>query len=142
MAGVVSCHVCGRRNRVPSAASGVPRCASCHALPPWVVAAGDPDFVSSATASVLVLVDLWAPWCGPCRQLSPAVESLAADLAGRLKVVKVDVDQAPKTAARFAVQSVPTLLLIRHGHVVDRQVGALAADALRRWVTAALSADR
>jgi thioredoxin 2 len=66
-------------------------------------------------ASLLVLVDLWAPWCGPCRVVAPGVERAARELAGRLKVVKVNVDEAPRVAERFGVQGIPTLLVLRQG---------------------------
>ncbi len=86
-----------------------------------------------------VLVDLWAPWCGPCRMVSPAVEQIGRDLAGSVKVVKVNVDDAPRVASRFAAQSIPTLLVLDHGRVVDRQVGAAPLAVLRGWVDRALA---
>jgi thioredoxin 2 len=132
--GVVQCPACGRRNRVPVAAAGVPRCGRCRASLPWSVAAGDADFAEVAqSARVPVLVDLWAPWCGPCRLVAPAVERVARELAGRIKAVKVNVDEAPQVAARFRAQSIPTLLLLRDGREVGRQVGAPPADRLLAW---------
>jgi thioredoxin 2 len=85
---IVSCPHCGRRNRVPAAAAGTPRCGNCHQPLPWIVDAADDTFGEIAdAASVPVLVDLWAPWCGPCRMVSPALEQLAAENAGQLKLV-------------------------------------------------------
>jgi thioredoxin 2 len=85
-----------------------------------------------------VLVDLWAPWCGPCRTVTPMVERLAAERAGRLKVVEVNVDEAPGTASRYGVQGIPTLLLMSGGTVRDRLVGALPEPRLRQRVDALL----
>ena len=136
----IRCPNCGRRNRVPAAASGVPRCGNCHKPLPWIVDAGDDTFAEVAErASVPVVVDLWAPWCGPCRMVSPALAQVAADMAGRLKLVKVNVDDSPRLQQRFEVQSIPTLLVMRKGKVTSRQVGAAPAAALRSWVEQALA---
>jgi thioredoxin 2 len=136
---VVRCENCGRRNRVPAAATGIPRCGNCHQPLPWIVDAGDEDFTEVAEqASVPVLVDLWAPWCGPCRMVSPALAQLAGEMAGRLKLVKVNVDEAPKLQQRFGVQAIPTLMVLRNGQVVARQAGAAPAPALRAWLEQAL----
>jgi thioredoxin 2 len=133
--GIVACPACGRRNRVPAAASGTPRCGSCRAPLPWLVSATDAEFAAVAERSpVPVLLDLWAPWCGPRRAVAPAVERVTRELAGRVKAVKVNVDESPGVAARFAARSIPTLLVLRDGAEVARQVGALPADALLSWV--------
>ena len=72
-----------------------------------------------------MLVDLWAPWCGPCRYVSPMLAELARDYAGRLKVVKVNVDENPQLAAAFQARSIPTMVVIRDGRMMDRVVGAV-----------------
>jgi thioredoxin 2 len=134
VADIVPCPSCGKRNRVPAAARGVPRCANCHTALPWLTSAGDGDFEEVAGRSSLpVLVDLWAPWCGPCRVVEPGVEQAAETLAGRLKAVKVNVDQAPRTAERLGVRGIPTLLILRQGREVARQVGAVPPPQLVRW---------
>lgn len=131
---ITACPQCGTRNRIPVAASGTPRCGSCRAPLPWLVSATDADFTEIAERSpVPVLVDLWAAWCAPCRMVAPAVERASREMAGALKVVKVDVDAAPGVAARFDARSIPTLLVLRDGQVVARQVGALPPDALLDW---------
>lgn len=144
MAGVssVRCPHCGRTNRVPAAAPGRPKCGNCHQLLPWIVTAGDEDFADIAgNADVSVLVDLWATWCRPCQMVSPALERLATEFAGRIKLVKVDVDSSPAVTARFEVRAVPTLLVMRGGDVVARQAGAPPVPALRHWLTSAIGAD-
>ena len=139
---VIVCPHCGRRNRVPAAAAGLPRCGNCHQSLPWIADASDDDFAEIAEkARMPVLVDLWAAWCGPCRMVSPVLEQLATEYAGRLKLVKVDVDRSPRLSERFAVQAVPTLLLLRDGQVVHRQAGAAPAPALRSWLDGALAAE-
>jgi thioredoxin 2 len=138
---VIACPHCGKRNRVPAAAAGVPRCANCHESLPWIAEASDDDFAEVVEkARTPVLVDLWATWCGPCRMVSPVLEQLATEYAGRLKLVKVDVDRSPRLSERFAVQAVPTLLVLRDGQVVRRQAGAAPAPALRSWLDGALAA--
>ena len=91
------------------------------------------------SAALPVLVDLWAPWCGPCRMVSPALERLAHSYAGRVKLVKINVDGSPKVASRFEVQGIPTLLLIQRGQPVARQVGAAPETALKTWLDDALT---
>ena len=137
---IVRCPNCGRRNRVPAAASGLPHCGNCHKPLPWIVDAGDDTFAEVAErASVPALIDLWAPWCGPCRMVSPALEQLATEMAGRLKLVKVNVDESPRLQQRFGVQGIPTLLVLRDGAVTARQTGAAPEAALRSWLENALA---
>ena len=137
---LVRCPNCGRRNRVPVAAAGIPRCGNCHQPLPWIADAADDSFAEVAEAApVPVVVDLWAPWCGPCRMVSPALAQVAADLAGRVKLVKVNVDESPKIQQRFGVQAIPTLMVLRRGQVAARRAGAAPAADLRKWVEAAIA---
>jgi len=85
-----------------------------------------------------VLVDCWAPWCGPCRIISPLLEQLASEYAGRLRVGKLNVDENPLTASQYAIQSIPTLLLFKDGRLVDRLVGALPRSEIERRLTSIL----
>jgi thioredoxin 2 len=136
---LIRCPNCGRRNRVPAAATGTPRCGHCHQPLPWIVDAGDDTFAEIAeAASVPVIVDLWAPWCGPCRMVSPALAQLATEMAGRVKLVKVNVDDSPKLQQRFGVQAIPTLMVLRKGQVVVRRAGAAPVSDLRAWVEEAI----
>ena len=79
-----------------------------------------------------VLVDFWAPWCGPCRMVAPVIEQLAKEYAGRAKVGKVNVDESFQVADRFSIRSIPTLLIFKGGAVVDQMVGASSRDAIAR----------
>jgi thioredoxin 1 len=85
-------------------------------------------------ASQPVLVDFWAPWCGPCRMVEPILEKLAHEMAGRLRVVKVNVDQNPLTAQRYGIQSIPTMMVVKNGQIADRWMGALPEGPLRSRV--------
>lgn len=135
---VSACPSCGTKNRVPVASTGRPQCASCHQPLPWLVDAGDADFEPATATGQLVLVDLWAPWCGPCRAVAPILERLSVAYAGRVKVVKVNVDDNPRTAARFDARSIPTLVMLRDGSTVARLVGAQPEPVLRQRIDALL----
>jgi thioredoxin 2 len=101
----------------------------------WIADATDDDFAGIVErATIPVLVDIWAPWCGPCRMVSPALEQLASEMAGQLKLVKVNTDENPRVSQRFNVMSIPTLLLFKEGEVVDEQVGAAPVVTLRTWL--------
>ncbi len=131
---IIACPNCGTNNRVRPTRSGVPRCSVCHTLLPWIVEASPEQFDEEIRASVPVLVDFWAPWCGPCRMISPLVERLGRDNAGRLKVVKLNVDDAPAISERYEIRGIPLLVLFRDGSEVDRLVGAAPQEQLRKWL--------
>jgi thioredoxin 2 len=137
---IVVCPNCGKKNRVPAAARGTPRCSNCHQPLPWVVEGSDANFAEVAEeATVPVLVDLWAPWCGPCRMVSPILESLAQRFAGRVKLVKVNVDDSPAIAQRFEARGIPMLLVLRDGRIAAKQVGAAGEQVLRPWLEQAIA---
>jgi thioredoxin len=109
-------------------------------------AAATPLTVTDATfaaeverSPVPVLVDAWAPWCGPCRAIAPAIEQLAAELAGRIRVAKLNVDENPATAGRFDVRSIPTMLVMVGGREVDRIVGAQPKAAIKERLERAVA---
>jgi thioredoxin 2 len=133
---VVSCPACGAKNRVPAASSGSPRCAKCHVDLPWLVEAGDAGFADAVDTKRLVLVDLWAPWCGPCRMVAPVLEKLSQEFADSLKVVKVNVDESPRVAQRYEARSIPMLLFMRSGELVDTVIGAQPEHVLRSRIEA------
>lgn len=143
MTTIITCPACGKRNRVPDAAPGHPRCGACQAALPWLIEATDTSFADLADRATLpVLVDIWAAWCAPCRMIAPAVERASVEFAGQLKVVKVNADTAPTISARFQVQGIPTLLFLRGGQEVDRIVGALPAEQLLAKVREVVTANR
>ena len=136
---VIACGACGQKNRVRAAAGAVPHCGRCGRPLPWLAEVTAAEFGDAVEHSPLpVLADFWAPWCGPCRMVAPAVEKLAGDLAGTLKVAKINTDEQPDLGARFAVRGIPTLILFENGRERDRVTGALPPPALRQWVEARL----
>ena len=137
---VAVCPSCGVKNRVPVASKGRPQCASCKKSLPWLVDATDATLASALDTAQLVLLDLWAPWCGPCRMVAPVLESLSQKFAGQVKVVKVNVDDNPVTAQRFNARSIPLLVMLRNGQPVDTVVGAQPEPALRTRIEQLLRA--
>jgi thioredoxin 2 len=132
------CRSCGAKNRLRAAAAEPPRCGRCHAplsapasTPSRPVTVTDQTFHAEVEGSAVpVLVDFWAPWCGPCRVVAPTLEQLARERAGRLKIAKVNIDENPGLARRFSIRSIPTLAIFRGGALVDELRGALPKAAL------------
>ncbi|MBM7660615.1 thioredoxin 1 [Bacillus mesophilus] len=85
---------------------------------------------SSETSEGLVLADFWAPWCGPCKMIAPVLEELDGEMGDKVKIVKLDIDENPETASQYGVMSIPTLLVIKNGEVVDKVIGFQPKDAL------------
>lgn len=148
--GLVRCPSCGATNRVPVdklETGGQPVCGRCkHPLRVDAGADGRPITVTDATFSaeverspLPVLVDAWAPWCGPCRMIAPVVDELAAELAGRARVAKLNVDENPAVANRLNVRSIPTLLVFKGGREVDRIVGVRPKAEIARRVAHAIA---
>jgi thioredoxin 1 len=99
----------------------------------------DADFDSEVLkATGAVVVDFWAEWCGPCRQIAPALEEIAGSLNGKVKIVKLNVDENPQTASKYGVMSIPTLMLFKNGEMASRQVGAAPKAKLEQWITDAV----
>ena len=135
----IECDSCGAKNRVPiSRLKERPKCGKCSARLPL---GGGPITVTDAnfdqtisTSPVPVIVDFWAPWCGPCRMIGPALENLAGKMSHDVLIAKLNVDENPGVASRFQVRSIPMLLGFVEGEAVDTQVGALPPSALESWV--------
>ena len=142
---MIVCPACGATNRVPGdkVAQGLaPVCGKCKTPLPM----GKPQPVTDASfaqdverSPVPVLVDAWAPWCGPCHMIAPVIDQLATELAGRVRVVKLNVDDNPRTAARFDLRSIPTLLVLKDGREIDRLVGVQPKQEIMRRLEKALA---
>jgi thioredoxin 2 len=140
---IVTCPNCGKRNRVRPVAAAVPYCGACGNPLPWMMDADSASFHAAVEESPLpVLVDFWAPWCGPCRIVEPALEQLSRELAGRLKIIRINSDLSPDLSQRFNILGIPTLILFERGQVRDRITGAQNVTALRRWLDSQLTSSR
>ena len=137
MTSLVRCPSCGATNRLPVDEIAHGKTAVCGRCKTPLTSAAGPVAVSDATfadeverSPLPVLVDMWAPWCGPCLMVGPIVDQVAADMAGRVKVAKMNVDDNPATSSRFGVRSIPTLLVFKDGQEVDRIVGVQPKAAI------------
>ena len=142
---IVGCPSCGKSNRMRFSMLGKTiRCGSCRTnLPPLAVPVDIPDassFDAAARESGLpLLVDFWAPWCGPCRMVAPELERLAASSAGRYLIVKVNTDVVTEIAERFIIRSIPTLALVFQGREIDRLTGVRPASEIDAFASRALA---
>jgi len=142
---IVSCPTCGKSNRMRFSMLGKTiRCGSCRTnLPPLAVPVDIPDasaFDAAARESSLpLLVDFWAPWCGPCRMVAPELERLSQSSAGRYLIVKVNTDVVTEIAERFIIRSIPTLALVFHGREIDRITGVRPASEIEAFASRALA---
>jgi thioredoxin 1 len=99
----------------------------------------DADFDSEVLkATSPVVVDFWAEWCGPCRMIAPALEEIAGSLGGKVKIVKLNVDENPHTAQKYGIMSIPTLMIFKNGEMAARQIGAAPKQKLEQWITTAV----
>ncbi|MDX6614765.1 MAG: thioredoxin 2 [Blastocatellia bacterium] len=136
---LIRCSRCGATNRISSEkiqGGHQPVCGKCKeplASPAKPVTVTDTTFAADVERSPLpVLVDMWAPWCGPCRMIAPILEELAGEMSGRVLIAKLNIDENPGTASRFGVRSIPTLLVLKAGREVDRIVGAVPRQEIVR----------
>ena len=139
------CTNCNRQNRVPAASlTKSVRCGACKTVlgplnePLDADASLFDEVVRESKAPILV--DFWAGWCGPCRMAAPEVAQVAKDMAGRAVVLKVDTDQSPEVANRYAVRGIPNFVVLRNGKVVHQQAGVVPRDEMRRWLESAETA--
>lgn len=134
---IIRCTKCGAKNRVlENRISENPKCGKCGTILRLEifdvpVNVTDADFDREVMQSSLpVLVDCWAPWCGPCRSVAPILDNLAKTYRGRLKIAKINVDENPGTGSKYRIQSIPTMLFVKNGNLVDQVAGALPKEAL------------
>jgi thioredoxin 2 len=138
---IVPCHQCGKRNRLTYERLGqIFRCGGCHTeleLPGVPIEIDSHAAFQALTrrASLPVLVDFWAPWCGPCKMVAPELAKVAADSNGQFLVVKVNTEELPGIAQQFQISAIPTLALLRSGRELARKSGALPAAAIHQFLS-------
>jgi thioredoxin 2 len=146
---IIRCLKCGTKNRMPeNRLNDLPRCGKCRATLVVTSDQGRPVEVDDSTFSreVLsapgsVLVDCWAPWCGPCRTIAPILDELASKYAGGVRIAKLNIDENPLTASRYDVRSIPTMLLFKDGTLVNTLVGALPKETIEQHLTAIMKTN-
>ena len=150
---IVTCEKCGTKNRIDEnpPVGRIAKCGKCGGLLANATAtpSNKPLTVTDQTFSQeilstpgVVLLDCWAPWCGPCRMIGPIMEQLAVEAQGRYRVAKLNVDDNPRVASQFQIQSIPTMLIFKDGKLVDRLIGAQPKPAIASRVLVQLAAKR
>ena len=140
---LIACAQCAAMNRVPREKIGQsPQCGRCH----QPLFAGKPLALDNAAfdrhavrSELPLLVDFWAPWCGPCLSMAPAFEAAASRLEPQMRLAKVDTEAEPALGARFAIRSIPTMVLLQSGRELARQSGAMSSEQIVRWAQAQLA---
>jgi thioredoxin 2 len=143
---IARCPACGAKNRIPLVRlSEAPVCGKCRESLKSVIGTGLPQEVTDNTFDShvmafpgIVLVDCWAPWCGPCKMVAPILDQLAIEYRGRAKIVKLNTDQNPGISSRYGIRSIPTMLIFKNGTQVDRMTGALPKQEIERHLIAVL----
>ncbi|MBN1850393.1 MAG: thioredoxin TrxC [Deltaproteobacteria bacterium] len=143
---VVRCNQCGTKNRIPkNRIKDNPVCGKCRARLDMGGYSTKPLDITDKTFqkevlsfSGTVLMDCWAPWCGPCRMVAPVLDQLASEYAGRLKIAKLNVDDNPVTASQFGIQSIPTMLFFKNGKQVNKLIGAHPKPEIEKQIRAIL----